>query len=104
MGMEERKSFFETVSVGGNLELDYLTSAISEMGLITVDVYTVTNATANRPDIISNLYYGSYDFGWLLHSHNNIMNPIEDYYTGREIKIPSLDDYYRFYNRNSVQV
>jgi hypothetical protein len=101
MSLEERKRLYETATVDGNRELDYLKTSITSMNLKTVDKYRITSATANRPDLIANIYYGNYNLGWLLHAHNNILDPLTEYSVGRVIDIPSIDDYYRHYNRNA---
>lgn len=104
MSLEQRKYFYTKTTFNDNIEFDYLKTKLINLNLSTIDKYKITAATVNRPDLISNIYYGSYDFGWLIHWHNQIENPINEYYIGRTINIPSLDDYYRFYNRNARKV
>lgn len=104
MSLEQRKFFYKKTEFDGNIELDYLKTSLVNMKLSTIDKYKITAATVSRPDLISNIYYGNYDFGWLIHWHNNIQNPLTEYHIGKVIEIPSLDDYYRFYNRNAKKV
>lgn len=102
MSLEDRKTFYrKRISPEQNIEIDYLRTSINEMKLRTVDEMRLNAAMAGRPDLISKKAYGSYNFGWLIALHNGIMNPFEEYKIGRMIKIPSLDDYYKFYNRNT---
>jgi hypothetical protein len=104
MSLEERKYFYTKTEYDGNIEFDYLKNKLINLNLSTIDKYKITAATANRPDLISNIYYGSYNFGWLIHYHNDNLNPFTDYTIGTVVNIPSLDDYYRFYNRNARKV
>lgn len=101
MSLIERKDFYVREMVDGNAELDYLTSSLNDMQLSTVESYRISNATAYRPDLISSIYYQNYNLGWLIAYHNNILDPITEFYMGRVIDIPSLTEYYQFYNRNS---
>lgn len=101
MSITVRKYFYQNVDVGGNLELDYLTSTLSDMNLKTEEFYVVDAATEHRPDLISLRYYGNYDLGWLLCAHNKFQDPLVDFYIGRRVAIPSLTEYYQFYNRNT---
>jgi hypothetical protein len=103
MSMDDRKSFYrKRVSGNGDIEVDYINTNINKMNLRTVSKFRITAAFVDRPDLISQQAYGSYNFGWLISLHNKMMNPFEDYYIGRVIDIPSLDDYYKFYNRNKM--
>lgn len=101
MSITTRKYFYSEETVDGNKELDYLTTTLSEMDLRTQDFYTVDAATEHRPDLISLRYYGNYDLGWLLCEHNNFQDPLTDFYIGRRVAIPSLTEYYQYYNRNT---
>lgn len=98
---EARKYFFEPTVVDGATELDFLKTSLVNMTLETALTYNVTSATENRADLISKIFFDNYDLAWLIHHHNGFLDPISDYYIGREIKIPYLDDYYQFYNRHS---
>lgn len=103
MSMDDRKSFYrKRVSENGDIEVDYINTNMNKMNLRTVSKFRITAAFVDRPDLISQQAYGSYNFGWLISLHNKIMNPFVDYYIGRVIDIPSLDDYYKFYNRNKM--
>lgn len=104
MSLEHRKTFYQTAMIDGNRELDYLQNRLMGMELKTMDKFRITAGTVNRPDLISNIFFGTYNLGWLLHHHNNILDPLTEYYIGRVIEIPSLDDYYRYYNRNARKV
>jgi len=101
MSLTNRKYFHFPVEVDGALELDYLQSTLPAMELATQEFYVVDASTEHRPDLISLRYYGNYDLGWLLCEHNQFQDPLLDFYIGRRVKIPSLTEYYQFFNRNS---
>ena len=103
LSMEERGSFVSVYQVEGNSERDLLKSNLIEMKLRTDYQYRITSATEGRPDLISAIYYGSFNYGWLISLHNEFLDPFNDYYAGRLINIPSMEDYYKFFNRNSIK-
>lgn len=99
-----RKYFYQESSVDGNKELDYLTSSLNNMKLESATFYRVDIVTEKRPDLISARFYGTYDLGWLIAEHNNMLDPLEEFTLGRLIEIPSITDYYQYYNRNGRKV
>ena len=101
MSVVSREFLYEIAETEETIELDYLSSAIGSMQLRTIEIFTVTAATENRIDLISFKYYGTYNLGWLIAFHNDMIDPVNETVAGKRINIPSLDDYYRFYNRNS---
>lgn len=101
MSMTTREFYYDVATVNGNKELDYLTSRLNKNTLNTREFFTVDAVTENRLDLISLKYYGNYDLGWLIVEHNNILDPIEGIRIGMVLKIPALDEYYQFYNRNT---
>jgi hypothetical protein len=44
----------------------------------------------HRPDLISNVFYGTPKYWWLLMLVNNITDPFEGFYVGQKIMIPKL--------------
>lgn len=104
MTITTREFFYDEATVNGNLELDYLTSRLAGMTLETREFYRVDASTENRVDLISLKYYGNYDLGWLIAEHNDILDPIEGFKIGMTIRIPALDEYYQYYNRNTRSV
>lgn len=44
----------------------------------------------HRPDLISNVFYGTPKHWWLLMFVNNITDPFEGFYVGQKIIIPKL--------------
>jgi hypothetical protein len=61
----------------------------------TNDIYDyevgyVPNGFQNRPDLISDLFYGSPGNWWLLMLVNNINDPFEGFNVGDKILIPKL--------------
>jgi hypothetical protein len=54
------------------------------------DVGYVPDGYQHRPDLISNVFYGSPKNWWLLMLVNNISDPFEGFYLNQQIKIPKL--------------
>ena len=100
MGILSRTSLYRTVDVDGNQEPDYLDTSIGDLSLTTIDSMVINMAFEGRPDLISYNYYGNYNLGWLIAYHNDMLDPQREMVAGVRINIPSLDEYYRFVNRN----
>lgn len=101
MSIKIRKYMYSVSKLDENYELDFLETPLSKMNLPTVKTITITGPLEFRPDLVSLRAFGNYHMGWLIAIHNDLLDPINDFYIGREIKIPDLDEYYRFYNANS---
>ena len=54
------------------------------------DVGYIPNGYENRPDLISNLFYGSPKYWWLLMLVNNITDPNEGFKLNERILIPKM--------------
>lgn len=104
MSIDQRKYMYNIAEVDGNTELDYLDTHLLDMELETSRKFMVGDVTKYRPDLISFLMYGNYNFGWLIAYHNGMLDPVAEFTTGRSIDIPSMDSYYRFYNRYARKV
>ena len=89
------------VEDGIDTEYDFLDTSISSMNLSRSSVFTVTEATKYRPDLISMKLFGTFHLGWLIARYNNMMDDRMEFTVGRTINIPNIDEYYRFINRNS---
>ena len=102
MSLKRRQDIYKKVEVNGNKELDYLEGGLSfmEIDSFDVDIFTVPSYLARRPDLISYAEYGDPDYGWLIMEYNDIFDPWDELYPGRTLKIPSLKQYYNFYNKN----
>lgn len=53
-------------------------------------VYTVTNKTENRLDIISLMYYKTPQYWWIIAIANNIIDPLAEIKEGTRLRIPSI--------------
>ena len=104
MSMTNRKYLYNKTSVNGNEELDYLQTNLHRMELKATKKIRITQALQHRLDLISLRYYGTYDLGWLIAEHNDIVDPFAELVVGAVIEIPYVDDYYRYYNRNARRV
>jgi hypothetical protein len=102
--LEYRKQYYLPVTVDGIKELDLLKTDLLKMELTTATVYTINQQTEARSDLISKIFYDNYDLAWIIHYHNDILDPFTEYYVGRDINIPYLDDYYLFYNRYAKEL
>lgn len=58
--------------------------------------YTIPIDYQFRPDLIAFLMYGTTELEWVILQYNNIVDIIEQFAAGREIKLPS-PDYVRNY-------
>jgi len=47
---------------------------------------------ANRPDLISNLFYGTPELWWIISSYNNFFHALQDMYVDRVIMIPDANE------------
>lgn len=56
----------------------------------TYEVGFVPEGYQHRPDLISNVFYGTPKNWWLLMLVNNITDPFEGFYTNQKILIPKL--------------
>lgn len=100
--MEKSKYFYPEVIVNGNMELDYLDSGILIMDLPTITTYRIVDPFSYRPDLISQKFMGSYNYGWLIARHNDFLDPILDFEKGRVIDIPDMNAFFKFYSENKV--
>tara|TARA_R110002020_G_scaffold40484_1_gene119662 strand:- start:739 stop:1044 length:306 start_codon:yes stop_codon:yes gene_type:complete len=73
------------------------TSVGSQMDLVVEDIANVDSRVgrippqfAHRPDLISNLFYGTPGYWWYLMQVNGISDPMEGFNSGDQILIPSL--------------
>lgn len=100
MSVLSRTRLFSRIEVDGGIEYDFLNTNIDNMELSTVNNVYINEAFVGRPDLLSYSVYRNYDFGWLIAWYNDLLDPVGDLTVGKKIKIPSLEDYYRFVNRN----
>lgn len=84
-----------------NHYLDYLrASYLDTLSLITeYTLLTVDQSIAYRPDYISWKSYGTTDYWWIVCFANKIIHPMRDLYPSRVIKIPSLIQITKMYQR-----
>lgn len=100
MALSNRTTLYQQVRTDDTVEFDYIRSSLNEMELTTTDSITLNSVYAFRPDLLSYKFYGNFDFGWLIAYHNDIVDPLTEFTVGRKINIPSMEDYYRYVNRN----
>lgn len=100
MSALSKRFLFSVTTESGNEELDYLDTSITDMKLDTSETVRLTAAFEGRPDLLSYRFYGNWNLGWLIAWHNDMLDPIREMTVGKIVRIPSLDSYYRFANRN----
>lgn len=100
--LDQRRFLYKRVDVNGNLELDYIQTKIVDMDLSSVAEFTVTQTFENRIDLISMRFYNTYDLGWLICDYNDIIDPFDEIVIGKVLNIPNLQEYYSFFNANSI--
>lgn len=70
----------------------YETSNIVDIPLSTDDVYhTFSNSDYLRLDWVSNNYYSTPKYWWIIAMANNIIDPFADVYDGLIVRIPSIN-------------
>lgn len=101
MSIDRRSRLYEVVEVDSNFEVDHLQTSLEGLELETIRTYRIPQVMEYRPDLLSYKFYGNFNLGWLIALHNDILDPIFGFESGMEIKIPSPDQYFRFYSRNA---
>lgn len=99
--IERRKYLYRKEEVDGVKELDYLQTPIIEMRIKAVRRVRVTQSTQYRPDLLSKQVFDDYNYGWLLMDFNNILDPYDELTAGKILEIPSLSEYFNFFNTNA---
>lgn len=103
--INRRKYLYQETDESGNIEIDLLDNKMLPIQEITeVDTITVDAATKGRLDLIAYRTLGSFNLLWLLAEYNNMVDPFEETAIGKEIRIPSIDEYYKYFNRNARRV
>ncbi len=98
----ERKDLYKSKLIDNNKELDYLESEIPNIKIDKYTLYTIPQFAEGRLDLISLMHYKNVRLWWLIAQYNDLTDTTSDeVYTGRILKIPSISDYYKFYNKNS---
>lgn len=100
--LQNRLIRYQPTLIDNNLEYDYLSKKTIDFSAFPTQesIYTVTSYTVGKISLISFEVYENVNFWWLLAIRNEIINPLSELYVGRQIFVPSLIDYYDFYNKN----
>ena len=95
--------FFQTVTVRGNQEYDFLQNSLSNFSTTyPVTYYQLKAEDIGRPDLISWKVYNTVDYWWGLCYTNQIQNIFVDMTVGDLWQIPNLLDWYNFYKTFAV--
>jgi hypothetical protein len=100
--LEDRTLRYTKIVEKDNLEFDYLDKTSIDFSTFPTPelIYIVTQTVIGRIDLVSFQSYGTVDLWWLIALRNDIINPIDDLVLGDQLYIPSLSDYYDWYNKN----
>jgi len=67
---------------------DILTDQVDDI------VFTITKRYEHRPYLVAKIFLGREDMEWLILQYNEIVDIIEEFVAGREIRIPSKNRTY----------
>ena len=81
----EHKGVIVTTNVGTSYD-NFLKQLERSQGVVG----RIPKLHSNRPDLISDLFYGNVNSWWLLMEYNNVKDPFEGFNHGDNIKIPKL--------------
>jgi len=73
-------------TIFNSTEVDSLMSNLG--GIYEYEVGYIPEGFEHRPDLISNVYYGSPKYWWLLMLVNGISDPFEGFFVNQKIFIP----------------
>lgn len=93
----KRELMYETTTVKGIEELDFLAADFSFTLTRSPQYYRVTEDDCTRLDRLSYLFYQDERYWWVLASVNNIENPLTDLTAGTVLTVPDLLDIYDFF-------
>ena len=97
----KRQDLYKKEKVNTHKEVDMLKTKLPFMKIKNYTTFTVPQYCLSRPDLISYINYDTVDFWWLIMQYNGIIDPHSEICIGTVLKIPSLSEYYQFYNVNS---
>jgi len=100
--LSKRHSLYKTKLVDGNKEVDYLDTLLPIYEAKRYENFVVPQYCVGRIDLISYLNYQTVDYWWLITQANGITDPINEIVMGQELIIPSIPDYYDFYDGAAV--
>jgi len=99
-----RTNFYHKEIVADVSELDFLHNSLSSFEMkYQPQYYRVTGPDIRRPYLISQRFYGSPSFWWLILLVNDISNPLCDMEVGELLMIPSRLDIYAFQKKFRVR-
>lgn len=100
MALENRLTLYNTHTINGNQELDYLDSAFAGKTFLELTRHTVSQEDIGRLDLVSFYFYNTPALWWLIAQQNNMIDINNEMYVGMTLSIPDINDYYDFYNVN----
>lgn len=98
--IQQRLSFYSKVEIDQDLEVDLLDTQLPFYKVKQEKIYVVKGHNVGKPSLISYDIFGTTELGWLIMHVNDIMDPYEELYLGKELIVPQLKEYYNFYSNN----
>lgn len=100
--LKNRTLLFTENVVDDNLEFDIIDRVSIDYNAFPSleTTIVVKQHHINRIDMLSYDAYGSPYYWWLLADRNNIIDVGIELYIGQILQVPSLSDYFNFYNKN----
>ena len=96
----DRTKFYGTATVDSKLELDFMNTSIDKFKFqYPFQFHRVTEVDAKRPDLISEQYYETVIYWWIILRVNGIRDPYEGLNPGDLLQIPSLLDLFNNYKQ-----
>ena len=100
----DRLKFYETTSVNGITELDYLKSNLHKFQpKYPVVSYRIKETDLMRPDLISYQMYQTVEYWWLILMYNQVLDPFSELKVGDLLYIPNMLDIYEYYKEYRVR-
>lgn len=100
--LKNRTLLFSENKVDTNLEFDIIDNVNIDYGAFPSleTTIVVKQHHLTRIDLLSYDAYGSSYYWWLLADRNNLIDVGIELYIGQILQVPSLSDYFDFYNKN----
>lgn len=82
------------MTTDGDWRLDPLSAVYCALNRksFSTSPFTVTQAEAHRPDLVSIKCYGRNDWWFIICQYNGIINPLKELYIGRDLIIPNYNE------------
>lgn len=98
----KRARFLNDVRNGNVVEKDFRSGGFSEFEFFDRPTrFLVNGKYANRPDLISNDFYGEQGYWWMILKFNGVCDVFTELVSGVVIDLPSINDLNRYIEKNT---